>query len=98
MALKVRPLGDRVLVEPIEQEAQTSSGIILPETAREKPQEGRVLAAGPGRLTEGHKRLAMEVGEGDRILFARYAGTEIKLEDKDLLILREGDVLALVVE
>jgi len=98
MALKVRPLEDRLLVEPIEEEARTSSGIILPETAKEKPQKGRVLAAGPGRLTEGHKRLPMEVGEGDRILFAKYAGTEIKLEDKELLILREGDVLALVVE
>jgi chaperonin GroES len=98
MALKVRPLGDRLLVEPIEQEAQTSSGIIIPETAKEKPQEGRVLAAGPGRLTEGHKRLPMEVGEGDRVLFAKYAGTQVKLEDKDLLILREQDVLALVAE
>jgi chaperonin GroES len=98
MALKVRPLGDRLLVEPIEEEAQTSSGIIIPETAKEKPQEGRVLAAGPGRLTEGHKRLPMEVGEGDRVLFAKYAGTQVKLEDKDLLILREQDVLALVAE
>ncbi len=98
MELKVRPLGDHLLVEPIEQEARTSSGIILPETARERPQEGRVLAAGPGRLTEGHKRLPMEVSEGDRILFAKYAGTKIKLEGKDLLILREGDVLALVTE
>ena len=98
MALKVRPLGDRLLVEPIEQESQTSSGIILPETAKEKPQEGRVLAAGPGRLTEEHIRLPMAVSEGDRVLFATYAGTQIKLEDKDLLILREGDVLALVPE
>ena len=79
MAPKVRPLGDRLLVEPIEEEALTSSGIILPETAKEKPQEGRVLAAGPGRLTEAHKRLPMEVGEGERVLFARYAGTQIKL-------------------
>jgi len=98
MALKVRPLQDYLLVEPIEQEAQTSSGIILPETAKERPQEGRVLAAGPGRLGKGNKRLPMEVSEGDRILFAKYAGTEVRLEDKDLLILREGDVLALVVE
>ena len=98
MAPKVRPLGDRLLVEPIEEEALTSSGIILPETAKEKPQEGRVLAAGPGRLTEAHKRLPMEVGEGERVLFAKYGGTQIKLENKDLLILREADILALVVE
>jgi len=98
MAQKVRPLGDRLLVEPIEEEALTSSGIILPETAKEKPQEGRVLAAGPGRLTEAHKRLPMEVGEGERVLFAKYGGTQIKLENKDLLILREADILALVVE
>jgi chaperonin GroES len=98
MALKVRPLGDRLLVEPIEGESQTSSGIILPETAKEKPQEGRVLAAGPGRLAEGHQRLPMEVDEGDRVLFARYAGTEVKLEEKDLLILQESDILAVVPE
>jgi len=98
MALNIRPLGERLLVEPIEREAQTSSGIILPETAKEKPQQGRVLAAGPGRLTSSHKRLPMEVGKGDRILFAKYGGTGIKLEGEDLLILREGDVLALVIE
>lgn len=98
MTLKVRPLGDRLLVEPIESESQTSSGIIIPETAKEKPQEGRVLAAGPGRLVEGHKRLPMQVSEGDRVLFARYAGTQIKLEEKDLLILEEGNILALVPE
>jgi len=98
MARKVRPLEDRLLVEPVEQESQTSSGIILPETAKERPQEGRILAAGPGRLTEGGQRLPMEVGEGDKVLFAKYSGTEIKLEDKDLLIMRESDVLALVTE
>jgi chaperonin GroES len=98
MARKVRPLEDRLLVEPIEPEAQTSSGIILPETAKERPQEGRILAAGPGRLTEERQRLPMEVGEGDKVLFAKYGGTEIKLGDKDLLILRESDVLALVTE
>jgi chaperonin GroES len=98
MASEVRPLGNRLLVEPIEEKGQTSSGIILPETAKERPQQGRVLAAGPGRLTEAHKRLPMEVGQGDRILYAKYAGTAVKLEEKDLLILREEDVLALVPE
>lgn len=98
MAGKVRPLEDRLLIEPIEQESQTSSGIILPETAKEKPQEGHIIAAGPGRLTEEGERLPMEVAEGDKVLFAKYAGTQIKLEDKDLLILRESDVLALVTE
>jgi chaperonin GroES len=98
MPQNVRPLEDRLLVEPIEEESQTASGIILPETAKEKPQEGRILAAGPGRLTEDGQRLPMEVNEGDKVLFARYAGTEIKLGDKDLLIMRESDVLALVAE
>jgi chaperonin GroES len=98
MARKVRPLEDRLLIEPIEQESQTSSGIILPETAKEKPQEGHIIAAGPGRLTEEGERLPMEVAEGDKVLFARYAGTQIKLGDKELLILRESDVLALVTE
>jgi chaperonin GroES len=98
MAAKVRPLEDRLLIEPIEQESQTSSGIILPETAKEKPQEGHIIAAGPGRLTEEGERLPMEVAEGDKVLFAKYAGTQIKLEDKDLLILRESDVLALVTD
>jgi len=94
----VRPLGDCLMVEPIEEEAQTRSGIVLPETVRDRPQRGPVLAAGPGRLTEGRKRLPMEVGEGDQILFAKYAGTEVRLADKDLLVLREEEVLALVVE
>ena len=98
MALNIRRLGERLVVEPIEQEAQTRSGIILPETARERPQQGCVVAAGPGRLTNSRKRQPMEVGEGDRVLFAKYGGMEIKLEDKDFLILRERDVLALVIQ
>jgi chaperonin GroES len=98
MPQNVRPLEDRLLVEPIEEESQTASGIILPETAKEKPQEGRIMAAGPGRLNENGQRLPMEVSEGDKVLFARYAGTEIKLGEKDLLIMRESDILALVAE
>jgi chaperonin GroES len=94
---KLKPLGDRLIVEPIEQEDTTSGGILLPETAKEKPQEGRVIAAGPGKLDDSGKRVKMEVKVGDRVLYARYAGTEIKLEgDKKVLILKESDVLALV--
>ena len=95
--IKLKPLGDRLVVEPIEQEDTTSGGILLPETAKEKPQEGRVIAAGPGRLDDSGKRVTMEVAEGDRVLYAKYAGTEIKLEDdKKVLILKETDILALV--
>jgi chaperonin GroES len=95
--IKLKPLGDRLVVEPIEREETTASGILLPETAKEKPQEGKVLAAGPGRLDDSGKRVPMEVKEGDRVLYAKYAGTEIKLEgDQKVLILKESDVLALV--
>jgi chaperonin GroES len=93
---KLKPLGDRMVVEPIEQEETTAGGILLPETAKEKPQEGRVIAAGPGRLDDSGNRVKMEVAEGDRVLYAKYAGTEIKLEDKKVLILKESDILALV--
>ena len=97
MALNLKPLGDRLVVEPVEQEETTASGILLPETAKEKPQEGIVLAAGPGRVDESGNRVAMEVSVGDRVLYAKYAGTEIKLEgDKKVLVLKESDVLALV--
>ena len=95
--IKLKPLGDRLVVEAIEQDETTASGILIPETAKEKPQEGNVLAAGPGRLDDNGKRIAMEVKVGDRVLYAKYGGTEIKLEDnKKVLILRESDVLALV--
>jgi chaperonin GroES len=94
---KLKPLGDRLVVEPIEQEETTSGGILLPETAKEKPQEGKVLAAGPGKLDDSGKRVEMEVKVGDRVLYAKYAGTEVKLEDdKKVLILKESDILALV--
>ena len=97
MAAKLKPLGDRLVVEPIEQEETTAGGILLPETAKEKPQEGKVVAAGPGRLDEDGKRVQMEVKVGDIVLYAKYAGTEIKLDGDDkVLILKESDVLALV--
>jgi chaperonin GroES len=99
MAIKLRPLGDRIVVEPIEREEKTAAGILIPETAKEKPQEGKVLAVGPGRLDEKGERLPMDVKEGDRVLFAKYAGTEVKLEgDKKILILKESDVLAIIEE
>jgi chaperonin GroES len=99
MALKLRPLGDRVIVEPIEREEMTASGIYVPETAKERPQEGRVLAVGQGRWDEeGERRIPLDVKEGDKVLFAKYAGTEVKLDDKKYLILRESDILAVVEE
>ena len=97
MSIKLKPLGDRLIVEPIEKEDVTASGIVLPETAKEKPQEGEVLAVGPGRRDEEGKRIPMDVKEGDRVLFAKYAGTEVKLEtDRKVLVLRESDILAIV--
>ncbi len=94
--LKLKPLGGRVIVEPIEQDEMTAGGIILPETAKEKPQEGKILAAGPGERDEDGKRIAMEVKVGDKVLYAKYSGTEVKLDGKKLLILRESDILAVV--
>ena len=94
MAVKLEPLGDRIVVKPIEEEQKTKSGIILPDTAKEKPQEGEVIAVGKGRLTEDGKRIAPEVKVGDRVLYAKYGGTEIKLDGKELMILRESDILA----
>jgi chaperonin GroES len=96
MAISLKPLGNRVVVEPVEQEETTASGIVLPETAKEKPQKGKVLAVGPGDRDEDGKRIQMDVSEGDTVLFAKYSGTEIKLEGKKLLILRENDLLAIV--
>jgi len=97
MGLNFRPLADRVIVEPIEQEEMTAGGIYVPETAKEKPQEGTVLAVGPGRLLDNGQRAPMEVREGDRVLFAKYAGTEFKVDgDKRYLILGEKDILAVV--
>ncbi len=94
--LKLKPLGGRVIVEPIEQEEMTPGGIILPETAKEKPQEGKVLAAGPGERNEKGERVPMELKVGDKVLFAKYSGTDIKMDGKKLLIIRESDILAVV--
>lgn len=91
---KLQPLGDRVVIKAIEREEVTKGGIVLPDTAKEKPQEGEVIAVGPGRLTEDGKRIAMEVKVGERIVYARYAGTEIRLDDEEFIILRESDILA----
>ena len=94
--LNLKPLGDRLVVEPMEKEERTASGIILPETAKEKPQEGTVLAAGPGRTDDDGRRIPMDVKVGDVVLYAKYAGTEVKIDDKKLLILKESDILAIV--
>jgi len=94
--LKLKPLGGRVIVEPIEQEEMTAGGIILPETAKEKPQEGKILAAGPGDRDEDGERIPMDVQIGDKVLYAKYSGTEVKMDGKKLLILRESDILAVL--
>ncbi len=96
MDLKLKPLADRLVVEPTEQDEVTASGIYVPETAKEKPQEGKVVAAGPGRKDDDGKRIPMDVTTGDRVLYAKYAGTEIKLEAKKYLILKESDILAIL--
>ena len=96
MAMNLKPLADRVIVEAIDKDEVTSSGIYLPETAKEKPQEGRVLAVGPGRLDDSGKRTAMEVAVDDKVIFAKYSGTEVKIDEKKLLILSEKDILAIV--
>jgi len=96
MSISIKPLGNRVVIEPIEQEDVTAGGIVLPETAKEKPQKGIVLAVGPGDRDDDGKRIPLDVKEGDTVLFAKYSGTEIKLDDKKVLILRESDLLAIV--
>jgi len=94
MAVKLQPLADRVVVKPIEREEVSRGGIVLPDTAKEKPQEGEVMAVGPGRLSEDGKRIAMEVKVGDVVIYTKYGGTEIKIEGEELVILRESDILA----
>ena len=94
MAIKLQPMSDRLVVKPIEREEKTKTGIYLPDTAKEKPQEGKVVAVGPGRLSEDGKRIAMDIKVGDTVIYAKYGGTEIKIDDEDLMILRESDVLA----
>jgi chaperonin GroES len=98
MKLNLKPLGDRLVIKPLEGEDVTPSGIVLPETAKEKPQKGEVLSVGPGARDEDGKRIAMDVKAGDKVLFAKYAGTEIKIDSEKLLILRESDILAIVTE
>jgi chaperonin GroES len=95
-SLNLRPLGDRVVLKPLEREEVTKSGIVLPDTAKEKPQQGEVLAVGPGRVLDTGERIHPDVKQGDKVLFAKYSGTEFKLEQDELLILRESDILAIV--
>lgn len=94
MAAKLQPLADRVLVKPIEKEEKTKSGIYLPDTAKEKPQEGEVIAVGPGKMTDEGKRIPMDLKVGDRVVYAKYGGTEIKVDEEEMMILRESDILA----
>ena len=98
MAIKLEPLADRLVVRPIEKEEVTKGGIFLPDTAKEKPQEGEVLAVGPGRISDDGDRIAMDVKVGDVIIYAKYGGTEIKIDDEELMILRESDILARKIE
>jgi chaperonin GroES len=95
-SLGLKPLGDRVVVKPLDREEVTKSGIVLPDTAKEKPQQGEVLAVGPGRVLDSGDRVTLDVSVGDKIIFAKYSGTEFKLEDDDLLILNERDILAVL--
>jgi chaperonin GroES len=95
-SLNLRPLGDRVVIKPLEREEVTKSGIVLPDTAKEKPQQGEVLAVGPGRVLDTGERITPDVKQGERVLFAKYSGTEFKFEQEEYLILRESDILAIV--
>jgi len=94
MPENIEPLGDRVLVRPTPKEEVSKGGVILPDTVREKPQEGEIIAVGPGRLSEEGARIAMELKPGDKVIYAKYAGTELKLDDEEVIILRESDILA----
>jgi chaperonin GroES len=96
MAWQLKPMGDRVVVKPKSREETTKSGLVLPDTASERPQQGEVLSVGPGRLLDNGKRITVDIQKGDTVLFAKYSGTEFKLEDEDLLILSERDVLAVI--
>jgi chaperonin GroES len=94
VAAKLQPLADRLVVKPTKKEEMTKGGILLPDTAKEKPQEGEVVAVGPGRLTDEGKRIAMDIKVGDRVVYAKYGGSEIKIDDVEMIILRESDILA----
>ncbi|MFW6598783.1 co-chaperone GroES [Propionibacteriaceae bacterium Y2011] len=96
MAVTIKPLEDRVLVEPLEAEQTTASGLVIPDTAQEKPQEGKVLSIGPGRVDDKGARVPMDVAEGDTVIFSKYGGTEVKYDGKDLLLLNARDILAVV--
>jgi chaperonin GroES len=94
MAVKIQPLADRLVVKPMQKEEVTKGGIILPDTAKEKPQEGEIVAVGPGRITDDGKRIAMDLKAGDRVIYSKYGGSEIKIDDVEYIILRESDILA----
>jgi chaperonin GroES len=94
--MKIRPLQDRVIVKRVEEEETTKGGIIIPDSAKEKPQEGKIVAVGPGKVADSGEKVALEVKEGDRVLFSKYAGTEIKIEDEEHLIMREDDILGII--
>ncbi|MCU0558778.1 MAG: co-chaperone GroES [Desulfobacterales bacterium] len=94
--MKIRPMNDRILVVRVEEEKKTAGGIIIPDTAKEKPQEGKVVAAGPGKMGEDGKRIPLEVKKGDRILFSKYAGTEIKMDGVEHIFMREDDILGIL--
>jgi chaperonin GroES len=94
--MKVKPLNDRVLVQRIKEEEVTKGGIVIPDTAREKPAEGKIIAVGPGKMSEQGQRMTLQVKEGDRVLFGRYAGTEIKVEGEEYMMMREEDILAII--
>jgi chaperonin GroES len=96
VSLKIQPLGDRVVVKGLARETVTKSGIVLPDTAKEKPQEGEILAVGPGKVLDNGKRTTLEVRVGQKVLFAKYAGTEIKMDGEEYLILRESDIMGIV--
>ena len=94
MTVKLQPLADRVVVKTVAKEEKTKSGIYIPDTAKERPQEGEIIAVGPGRLTDDGKRIAMDLKVGDRVIYAKYGGSEIKIDDQELVIMRESDILA----
>jgi len=96
--MKIKPLGDRVIVEPLEQKEVKKGGIIIPDTAKEKPQEGKVIAVGPGKIDEDGKKIPMDVKVGDKVLYGKYSGTEIKIDDKEYLIMHQDDILGIIEE
>lgn len=94
--MKIRPLSDRVVVQPVEPEEKQQGGIIIPDTAKEKPQQGKIVAVGPGRVSDSGEKVAMEVKVGDIVLYGKYSGTEVTIDNEDLLIMRESDILAVL--